>query len=139
MSIPSPRLIDGDVGPASSLRTRAGRTRWYIVAMLVGFSMVSYIERMNISVAAKFMMPELGLSQIQMGQVFSAFLLGYSLLQVPMGMIGDRFGPYRVLSAIALCWGALTLLTGFIPGRLSVPLLGVFGTLAAIRFLLGVS
>src|SRR6059036_3510218 len=86
----------------------AGNIRWVIVAMLVGFSMVSYIERMNISVAAKFMMPELGLSQIQMGQIFSAFLIGYSLLQVPMGMLGDRFGPYRVLAGVGWCWGALT-------------------------------
>jgi ACS family glucarate transporter-like MFS transporter len=118
---------------------RAGHVRWTIVALLVGFSMVSYIERMNISVAAKFMMPELGLSQTQMGQVFSAFALGYSMLQVPMGMLGDRFGPSRVLVGMALAWAALTFLTGFVPGRVAIPFLGVFGTLMAIRFALGVS
>lgn len=117
----------------------AGRFRWSIVAMLVGFSMVSYIERMNISVAAKFMMPELGLSQVQMGQIFSAFLVGYSLLQVPLGMLGDRFGPSRVLPAIAWSCAVLTVLTGLLPGRVSIPVAGAFGTLLAIRFLLGVS
>jgi ACS family glucarate transporter-like MFS transporter len=118
---------------------RTGHFRWFIVALLVGFSMVSYVERMNISVAAKFMMPDLGLTQAEMGQVFSAFLLGYSLLQVPLGMLGDRFGPSRVLPAIAWCWAALTILTGFVPGRISIPIVGVFGTLVGIRFLLGVS
>lgn len=117
----------------------AGNLRWIIVALLVGFSMVSYIERMNISVAAKFMMPELDLSQAQIGQVFSAFLLGYSMLQVPMGMLGDRFGPSRVLVPIALGWAVLTFLTGFVPGRVAIPLLGTFGTLIVIRFALGVT
>ena len=118
---------------------RAGNVRWRIVALLVGFSMVSYIERMNISVAAKFMMPELGLSQTQMGQVFSAFVLGYSLLQVPMGMLGDRFGPSRVLVDIAIMWAVLTVLTGLVPGRVAIPLFGTFGTLIVIRFVLGVT
>jgi len=118
---------------------RAGQYRWYIVAMLVGFSMVSYVERMNISVAAKFMMPELHLSEVQMGQIFSAFVLGYSLLQIPLGMIGDRFGASRVLPAMAWCWAALTVLTGLLPGRVALPLVGAFGTLVAIRFVLGIS
>lgn len=131
--------FDAPVVLAEPGEARPGNLRWMIVALLVGFSMVSYIERMNISVAAKFMMPELGLSQPQMGQVFSAFLLGYSLLQVPVGMLGDRFGPTRVLVPIALAWAVLTLLTGFVPGRFSVPFLGTFGTLIAIRFALGVS
>lgn len=113
--------------------------RWQIVAMLVGFSIVSYIERMNISVAAKFMIPDLKLSQTQMGQIFSAFLIGYALLQVPLGMLGDRLGSYRLLSAIAWCWAALTILTGLLPGRLAIPLLGTFGTLFVIRLLLGVT
>ena len=42
--------------------------RWTILALLTGFSIVSYVQRMNISIAAKFMMPELHLTQIQMGQ-----------------------------------------------------------------------
>jgi ACS family glucarate transporter-like MFS transporter len=107
--------------------------------MLVGFSVVSYIERMNISVAARYMMPELGLSQVQMGQIFSAFLVGYAVLQIPLGMFGDRWGPSRVLAAIAWFWAALTLLTGFVPGRVAIPMLGTFGTLFVIRLLLGFS
>jgi ACS family glucarate transporter-like MFS transporter len=123
----------------SAADQRPGNIRWLIVALLVGFSMVSYIERMNISVAAKFMMPELDLSQVQIGQVFSAFLVGYSMFQVPMGMLGDRFGPSRLLVTLAVSWAVLTFLTGFLPGRVSFPFLGTFGTLLVIRFVLGVS
>ena len=43
------------------------------------------------------MMKELALDHVQMGRVFSAFLLGYALCQVPAGMLADRFGARRVL------------------------------------------
>ncbi len=107
--------------------------------MLVGFSVVSYVERMNISVAAEFMMPELGITQIQMGQVFSAFLLGYSLLQIPMGMLGDRIGSYKVLAGIGWSWAVLTLATGWLPGTVTTSAAGAFALLIGIRFLLGCS
>jgi len=42
-------------------------------------SIVTYIDRVNISVTARQMMPALGLTDMQMGQVFSAFVLGYAL------------------------------------------------------------
>ena len=115
-----------------------GRTRWSMIAMLVGFSLVSYIERMNISVAAAFMMPELGLTQIQMGQVFSAFVLGYASLQIPVGMLADRVGPYRVLATLGWLWAALTLLTGWLPGTVGVGS-SALATLIAVRFVLGIS
>lgn len=115
-----------------------GRVRWGIVAMLVGFSLVSYVERMNISVAAEHMMPDLGLTNVQMGQIFSAFLVGYALLQIPVGMLGDRLGPYRVLAALGWSWAGLTALTGYLPGMLGTGT-AAFVTLVGIRFLLGVS
>jgi len=115
----------------------ASRVRWTIVWLLVGFSLVSYVERMNISVAAKFMVPELGLTQVQMGQIFSAFLLGYAALQIPLGMLGDRFGPYRVLAVLGWAWALLTVLSGYIPGTLTGTGVGAFGGLVVIRFLLG--
>lgn len=64
--------------------------RHRIVALLAAFSLVAYVLRMNISIAAKFMMPELGLTQIQMGQVFSAFMVGYAMFQVPWGVWQKR-------------------------------------------------
>lgn len=115
-----------------------GRTRWSIIAMLVGFSLVSYVSRMNISVASAFMMPELGLTRIEMGQVFSAFVLGYASLQVPVGMVADRVGPYRVLATLGWLWAALTLLTGWLPGLTGTGP-AALATLIGVRFLLGVT
>ena len=56
-------------------------------------SIVTYIDRVNISVTARQMMPALGLTDMQMGQVFSAFVLGYALFQIPGGWLGDRRKP----------------------------------------------
>lgn len=113
--------------------------RWRIVWLLVGFSLVSYVERMNISVAAKFFAPELSLDQVQLGQIFSAFVLGYAALQIPMGMLADRIGPYRLLSVLGWLWALLTMATGVLPGWLTGPGAPAFVTLVAIRFVLGLT
>ncbi|MEO8028217.1 MAG: MFS transporter [Bryobacteraceae bacterium] len=112
--------------------------RWRIVALLTGFSLVSYLSRMNISVAQQYMAPEMGLSDIQIGQIFSAFMIGYALFQVPAGVWGDRRGPRLVLAAAAFSWGFLTILTGLLPGIVFKGAAAAFLSLLLIRFLLGV-
>jgi len=118
-------------------RTTGGfPVRHRIVLLLALFSLVAYVLRMNISVAAKFMIPELGITQIQMGQVFSAFMLGYALFQIPWGLLGDRTGPRLALTIAALVWGVTTALTGFLPGLISGST-AAFICLIALRFVLG--
>jgi ACS family glucarate transporter-like MFS transporter len=110
-----------------------------MVGLLVGFSLVSYIERINISVASNRMMPELGLTQVQMGQVFSAFVLGYALLQIPIGMVADRIGPGRILAVLGWLWAVLTVLTGYLPGSALAAGVPPLGLLIALRFTLGLT
>src|SRR5262245_60575133 len=93
---------------------------------------------MNISVAQQYMLPELGLTDIQIGQVFTAFMIGYTLFQVPAGRWGDRYGPRIVLTVAAVTWGVATLLTGVVPGILTTGATSAFVSLLALRFLLGV-
>ena len=111
--------------------------RWRIVALLAALSLVSYALRTNISVAAALMRTDLHLTDIQLGQVFTAFMIGYAIFQVPAGALGDRFGPRRVLTFSAAIWGLATLMTGALPGLIG----GAAATLTVllvIRFLLGV-
>jgi ACS family glucarate transporter-like MFS transporter len=81
---------------------------WRLVALLSATATASYLCRVNVSVAGVLMMRDLGLSQQAMGRVFSAFLVGYALCQVPGGMLADRFGAPRVLGWAALAWVAAT-------------------------------
>jgi MFS transporter, ACS family, glucarate transporter len=108
-----------------------------VVVMLSCFSLVGYMLRMNISIAAKLMMTDLALDKIEMGEIFSAFMVGYALFQIPWGVMGDRMGPRRVLTIAALICGATTLLTGVVPGILVPTGVLAFAVLLLLRFLLG--
>lgn len=83
---------------------------WPIVIVLCVTATAGYICRVNISTAAPLLMKEFGLSQIQMGRIFSAFLLGYAAFQIPSGAFSDRFGARRVLTWIVWFWVTLTVL-----------------------------
>src|SRR5207244_5090853 len=93
--------------PASSTACPT-RTRYNILALLTMISIITYVDRVNISVAARQMMPALGLTPVQMGYVFSAFVLGYALFQIPGGWLGDRWGVRKVLAAAVLWWSFFT-------------------------------
>jgi MFS transporter, ACS family, glucarate transporter len=117
------------------LRTSA---RWWVVVFLASFSFVSYLERANISVAAELMIPALGLSKVQMGQIFTAFLIGYALFQIPGGFLGDKLGPRLTLAGSSLVWAAMTIFTGLLPSIFGSAI-AIFAALWAVRLLLGVS
>lgn len=84
------------------------------------------------------MMPTLGLTDIQMGQVFSAFVLGYALFQIPGGWLGDRWGPRNVLALAVLWWSIFTAATALAPTFWITEFLGILGSLILVRFLIGV-
>ncbi len=105
---------------------------WPLVALLAATATASYLSRVNVSVAGALMMKELSLDQVAMGRVFSAFLLGYALCQVPAGMLADRFGAKRVLALAALSWVVATAAMAAVPAAAPLPFL--FGA----RLLLGI-
>jgi len=85
--------------------------RYNMIGLLFCGSMINYIDRVNISVAAPVLMQEMGWEKDLFGWVFSAFLIGYALLQLPGGVIADRWSGRKVL-ALAFCGFSLfTLLT----------------------------
>ncbi len=107
---------------------RPTRARGRVLTFAFLLAVVTYLDRICISAAAPSIMRDLGLSLEQMGVVFSAFTLAYSLFEVPSGWLGDRRGPRRVLTRIVLWWSGFTMLTGAGVG---------FRSLLAIRFLFG--
>ena len=97
--------------------------------MLVILGMVTFLDRINISVAGSSIMHDLNLSPSEWGWVQSAFILSYGLMQIPMGALGDRFGHRKILAAIVLWWSAFTAFTG---------LAGGLASLLVIRFMFGI-
>lgn len=104
------------------------RVRGRVLAFAFVLTVVTYLDRVCISAAAPAIMKELNLSVLQMSAVFSAFILAYSMFEVPSGWLGDVRGPRRVLTRIVIWWSAFTMLTGAAQG---------FRSLVAIRFLFG--
>src|ERR1700761_9056392 len=85
--------------------------RWRIFWMLFGFGFMAYLQQKSITVASKRMMPELHLSQVQIGWIEWAFVLGYGLLQLPGGVVGQRLGARRTFVAIGIMSFLATALT----------------------------
>ncbi|HEY8715873.1 MAG TPA: MFS transporter, partial [Candidatus Acidoferrum sp.] len=109
------------------------RVRWLLVGWIFVLSAVSYLDRVNISIAGSSIAAEFGLSTVQLGTVFSAFLFGYALFQTSGGWLADRYGPRRVLTAGAVWWGLFTSLTAFVSPKAGSAL----ALLIIARFLLG--
>jgi 2-dehydro-3-deoxygluconokinase len=109
------------------------RVRWFLVFWLFLLSAVSYLDRVNISVAGGAIADAYRLSDVQLGNVFSAMLVGYALFQTVGGRLADRFGPRRVLTAGVIWWGIFTALTALVPAHI----VGALYLFLAVRFLLG--
>jgi MFS transporter, ACS family, D-galactonate transporter len=89
--------------------------RWAPVLALVAVgTMINYLDRTVLGVAAPSLTKDLGLTPAQMGLVFSAFSWSYALLQIPGGIFLDRFGT-RVTYFIAIVfWSVCTAAMGMV-------------------------
>src|SRR5208337_3287256 len=101
--------------PTSPAGLSPSKARFGVLAFLCSLSLLTYLDRVCIMRAGEAIQADLGLTKIEMGLVFSTFLLGYALFEVPGGWMGDRWGSRRVIAGIVLWWSAFTALTGFVP------------------------
>jgi len=109
------------------------RVRWRLVFWIFVLSAVAFLDRVNISVAGNSLRAAYGLSTVELGWIFSSFLIGYALFQTVAGRLADRFGPRRVLAYGVTWWGVFTALTASVPPGVG----GALSLFIAIRFLLG--
>ena len=103
--------------------------RYKLVGLLAIGSAINYADRVNISVAAPAMMASLGWNEAQFGVIFSTFLLGYGILQIPAGALADRWGATRIIAWACVGFSLSTALTPL--GSIA------FGLLLAMRFCVG--
>jgi MFS transporter, ACS family, glucarate transporter len=123
--------------PHSLVRAQAVRIRWRIFSFLFGFGFVAYVQQKTITVAAERMMPDLGLSQGQIGSLEQAFVLGYALFQMPGGLFGQRLGARRTFVIIGLTAFFATIATPLVPTLFTGSTL--FIVLYGVQVLLGCS
>jgi MFS family permease len=87
-----------------------------VLAILFGAYLLCYTDRMVMASAIPFIARDLHLSPLRMGEVLSAFFVGYSVMQIPGGVLADRFGSRAVLTGAVAWWSVMTALTGMMPG-----------------------
>jgi MFS transporter, ACS family, glucarate transporter len=97
------------------VRSARPRIRWRIFALLVSFGAVAYFQQKGVTIAAERIMPELSLSQMQIGWLQWAFVLGYTPPQILAGHVGQRFGARRTLIVAGLLAVAATIATPLAP------------------------
>lgn len=89
---------------------------------------ITYVDRVNVGTAAPVIKADLGLTNTQLGLIFSAFAYPYAVFQIIGGAMADKWGARRTLFVCGLIWAAATVATGFVGGVVSLFL---------VRFILG--
>jgi ACS family glucarate transporter-like MFS transporter len=113
------------------------RIRWRILAFLFGFGFLAYVQQKSITVAAEQIMPTLHLSQLQIGWLEQAFVIGYALFQMPGGIFGQRVGARRTFVIIGLAAFLAMIATPVAPALFDGQAL--FAVLLGAQLLLGVA
>jgi MFS transporter, ACS family, glucarate transporter len=116
---------------------RHWRVRWSILALLLGFAIVGYVQRTGIAVAADRMLPELGLTRIQFGWLLNAFLIAYTALQVPGALAGQWLGSRLALGLVGFVSTLATLSIVLLPAGHATGLLLALALLS--RAMLGMA
>jgi len=111
----------------------SNRIRYLLIMLIFVVSAVVYVDRSNISIAGTYLAADYHISKIQLGWVFSAFLLGYAAFQIPAGWVVGRFGPRRTLTWGLVWWSALSVATALVPSDME----GALWALIVTRFVLG--
>jgi ACS family D-galactonate transporter-like MFS transporter len=92
----------------TGLSAKPSKVRFLILALVTGGTMINYLDRTLLSVAAPSVTKELGLDAAVMGLVFSVFSWTYAAAQIPGGVFLDRFGA-RVTYALSVTFWSCSL------------------------------
>lgn len=107
--------------------------RYVLVSLLFLLSSVAYLDRTNISIAGIQIGHEYSIDNSHLGWIFSAFLIGYAVFQIPAGLLAHRFGSRRLLTFAVFWWGIFTVLTTLVPPSMG----NAVAVLILVRFALG--
>jgi MFS family permease len=110
-------------------RARIPRRRWTIALLLGAGVLVNYFDRVNLSVSRDALQASFGISAVMFGYLSSAYNWTYALLQLPSGLLLDRFGVRRVGIVSTVIWSVASFAAAICTG-----VGGLFGA----RFLLGI-
>ena len=116
--------------PAAAAAARPGPAAWAVLATLSFIYVLNFLDRQLLSILAKPIQDELGVTDGQLGLISGLyFALFYCVLAIPVGWLADRTNRVKVLSIACGLWSAATAACG---------LAGNYPQLAAARMAVGV-
>ena len=104
---------------------------------MFGFGLIAYVQQKSLTIAAERMMPDLQLTQLQIGWIEQAFVLGYAIFQLPGGLFGQRYGARAAFTVFGLIAFAAVIATPITPQYFSGS--GLFVALVTAQLLLGLA
>ena len=111
------------------MQRRVGNVRWGIAILLAVGIIINYFDRVNLSVGSKDIIKEFHFSQTQWGIVLSSYLWSYTLLQIPVGALLDRFGIKWLVRIGTIIWAIASFMTALVSG---------LGLIVLSRIILGI-
>lgn len=127
MSYETQRSADEQMPSMSPRRTRV---RFFMLGLIAVGTLINYLDRAVLGIAAPAMAKDLALSPAVMGIVFSAFAWTYTASQIPGGVLLDKIGSRLTYLLSLISWSLFTLFHAFA---------GSLSTLIGLRLGLGVS
>lgn len=91
-------------GPLAVVRSKVGRYRWTVCALLFFITTINYMDRQVIGVLKPVLQKELGWSEIDYGNIVFFFQLAYAAGYVGMGRLMDRIGVRYGLTIAVAIW-----------------------------------
>ncbi len=122
-------MIDPAVTAATSAPPVIATRKWGVVALLFFAVLINYLDRGNLSIVAVPLMNDFGVSPAGVGTLLSAFFWTYTLLQIPVGYVVDRFGLKWTYAAAFVLWSLASAAVGVASS---------FSQILIFRLLLGV-
>ncbi|WP_354687490.1 MFS transporter [Cupriavidus necator] len=98
---------------ATGLTEAKTSVRWKIFLMMLFLIAINYIDRASLSVAMPLIAKEFDLSPAMQGLILSSFFWTYALMQVPGGMLADKYKPRIVIAAATVFWGIAQAVAAF--------------------------
>lgn len=90
------------------------RVRYSVLAVLWLGWLFSFLDRMVISISLPFIGNDFNINSVAQGAILSSFFAGYSIFQIPGGLLADKFGFRKMLSIGITWWSIFTTMTGMV-------------------------
>lgn len=108
------------------------------MGIVMAIMAVTALNRLNLSIAGKSIEEAFSFSTVTMGVVFSAFLWGYGLFQIPWGYVCDRIGPRRTLTVSIFIFAVGAAATAIAPRIATMSGVSLLAAFSIVRFLTGI-